>query len=316
MKLTKHDLKEFLIIVFATLLTALSLELFLIPDDIVIGGVTGIATILDILLTGGKASLWYFSTGMWFLLINVPICVFAFFRFKKRFATKTFIYGILLGCELLVLRVFGVSEKFTELVGEHDRVVYLLVGGVLQGLSLPLMLSVNASTGGSDLIGLELQKKDNLSGSHALRAILIANIIIVLLASVAFYFVKDNAESKDAVDMFIYSVVTMFVGEIVQETVFNGFSSNYELQITTDRPQEVSQALRTGLSHGATIVKVTGGYSLQEKYVVVCVIGKRQLVTARRIINQVDSTAFAYVEKVKEVIGKGFSNKEEEMTDK
>ena len=73
------------------------------------------------------------------------------------------------------------------------------------------------------------------------------------------------------------------------------------------------EALISEIKHGVTTIRVVGGYSKQEKKMVVCVINRRQLVQARKIIHRVDPQAFAYVENVKEVIGKGFANKEEEL---
>ena len=85
------------------------------------------------------------------------------------------------------------------------------------------------------------------------------------------------------------------------------------MEITTEKPQELADALLAELKHGVTQVRVTGGYSHSEKTMLLCVLNKHQLTHARRIINQVDPSAFAYVENVKEVVGKGFANKEIEL---
>ena len=194
---------------------------------------------------------------------------------------------------------------------EMDKVLYVLLGGALHGVSFPLMLSVNASTGGSDIVGLIAQRHTKKSGSDAMRVILATNIGIVLLAAIAYYIVtRDGVES---INMFVYSVAAMFISEIVQEMIFKGFSAAVELEVTTEKPIEMSEALQNELKHGTTTVKVVGGYSHQEKSMVLCIINKRQLTRARRIISQVDPSAFAYVENVREVIGMGFANKEMEM---
>ncbi|MCM1194981.1 MAG: DUF2179 domain-containing protein, partial [Firmicutes bacterium] len=213
--------------------------------------------------------------------------------------------------------VCNLAEIFKQVMvadgEEMDKVLYVVLGGALHGVSLPLMLSVNASTGGSDIVGLLAQRRSKKSGSDAMRVILATNIGIVLLSSVAYYIVMKDGE--EAINMFIYSVAAMFIGEIVQEMIFKGFSSAVELEVTTDKPVEMSEALQKELQHGTTTIKVTGGYSHQEKNMVLCIIAKRQLARARRIINEVDPQAFAYVENVKEVIGRGFANKEIEMED-
>ena len=176
-----------------------------------------------------------------------------------------------------------------------------------------MLLSVNASTGGTDIVGLIIQRHSKKDSSGIMRLILATDLAILTISSVVFWLVRDNA--GEAVNMFIYSISAMFVCEIVQEATFKGFSAAIELEITTDKPQEMVAALQDGLKHGVTTVKVVGGYSHQEKTLVLCVINKAQLVRARRIINKVDCNAFAYVENVKEVIGKGFANKEIELED-
>ena len=311
-----HNLKQALMIFCASMATAVAVEVFLLPSNALVGGVTGLSSFLDIILTGLDRSKWYFSVGLWQLVINVPIAIYCFVQFRRRFAVKTAIYVVMLAIELVVLRICNLGETFKNSVmsddgGNYDMVIYVLLGGALHGVSLPMMLSVNASTCGSDIVGLIVQKHSKRGSSSAMRVMFAVNITIVAVASVVYYLVRDNG--TQAVNMFIYSVAAMFLGEIVQETIFKGFSSAIELEITTDKPQEMVEALKEGLKHGVTEVKVTGGYTHQEKTLILCVIGKRQLVKARRIINKVDANAFAYVENVREVIGKGFANKESEL---
>ena len=146
-----------------------------------------------------------------------------------------------------------------------------------------------------------------------MRAILLTNICILIISAIVFYFVNKDTDAeagKEAIDMVVYSVAAMFIGEIVQETIFKGFSAAVELEITTSKPAEMNEALQKELKHGTTTIKVVGGYSHEEKLMVLCIINKRQLTRARRVISQVDPQAFAYVENVKEVIGFGFANKE------
>ena len=310
-----YNFKQLLVILLASLATAVSIELLLLPSNVVCGGALGVAGILDILLTGTDPAKWFMSVGIWLIVANFPIIISTFFFFRKRFAIKTMLYVLFLGAELIVFRVCNLSEVFKHvMVAEGEemyKVLYVLLGGALNGVSLPLMLSVNASTGGSDIVGLIAQRHTKKSGSDAMRVILATNVGIVLLSAVAYYIVTRSGE--EAINMFVYSVAAMFIGEIVQETIFKGFSAAVELEVTTEKPIEMSQALQNELKHGTTTVKVVGGYSHKEKNMVLCIINKRQLTRARRIISQVDPSAFAYVENVREVIGMGFANKEMEM---
>ena len=310
-----HNLKQVLIILGASLATAFSVEVFLLPSHTLVGGATSISSFLDIILTGLDRSKWYMSVGVWQLLINIPIIIYCFLQFRRHFAMKTAIYVVLIAVELVVLRICNLGEIFKSVMSKdpsnYDVVIYVLLGGALHGVSLPMMLSVNASTGGSDIVGLIVEKHSKRGSSSAMRVMFAVNITVVAIASVVYYFVKNDGGA--AVNMFIYSVASMFIAEIVQETIFKGFSSAIELEITSEKPEEMIEALKEGLKHGVTSVKVTGGYTKQEKTLILCVISKSQLTKARRIINKVDPNAFAYVENVKEVLGKGFANKENEL---
>ena len=313
-----YNLKQILIIFCASLATAVAVEVFLLPANAIIGGVLGVSSILDIMLTGLSSTKWYFSAGVWIVAINVPIMVYCFCRYRRRFAVKTLIYLLFLAIELVVLRILSVAELVKTVMtptdsNTYDKVLYVVLGGALHGLSLPLLLSVNASTGGTDIVGLIVQRHSKKSSSDAIRFILMANAVVITVASAVYWIVSKSA--AEAINMFIYSISALFICEIVQEVIFKGFSSAIELEVTTDKPTEMADALKDGLKHGVTTVKVTGGYSHQEKTLILCVINKSQLVKARRIINRVDPTAFAYVENVKEVLGKGFANKEIELED-
>lgn len=310
-----YNFKQYLTIFFASLATSVAVEVFLLPSNTIIGGVLGVSSILDILLSGLSAEKWYFSCGLWLIAINIPVIIYCFCRYRRRFALKTTVYLLMLGTELVLFRALSVAELVKSVMSvdgqSFDKVLYVLLGGALHGISLPLLLSVNASTGGTDIVGLVLQKHSKKSSSDAMRFILLANFLVITIASAVYGLVyKTMAE---CVNMFVYSVAALFVCEIVQEAIFKGFSSAIELEITTDKPDEMTQQLTSQLKHGLTSVKVMGGYSHQEKEMLLCVINKSQLVKARHIINQVDPAAFAYVENVKEVIGKGFANKEIEL---
>lgn len=313
MKLNRYRIRQYVIIILAALASAVSLEIFLLPSNVVVGGTLGLSAILDIVLTTNNPQHWFFSAGIWLVILNVPFCIYTFVHFRRRFAAKTTLYVVALSLSLLILRLTNVAQIFEQLVsnGQSDRVILVLLGGALHGVSLPLVLSQNASTGGTDVVGLMMQRHSHKSSRMAIRLILLVNIMVVLVASLILLAVtKDTAQ---AINTFIYSVAAMFICEIVQEGIFKGFSSAVELEITTDKKAEMMEALKDGLKHGVSTIRVTGGYSGQEKSLILCVIQKNQLITARRIIHQIDPDAFAYVENVKEVIGKGFANKEIEI---
>ena len=309
---TKSKVIDRIVIFVAALISAISLEVFLFPSGVIAGSSTGISGILDMVLTNLDSSKWYFSAGIWTLLINLPICIFLYFRYNKSFARRTMFYILCLSATLVLFRLLGVANLFNSFINKGeapDKVVYVLVGGALRGICLPLVLTRNASTGGSDVVGLMIQRNATKGSSGAMRAILMVDIAVIALGSVAVGVFSEHGGTV-AFNMFVYSVTAVFICEIVQERIYRGFSSAVELEITTEKPEEMVNALHAELKHGTTSVKVTGGFSGQDKIMILCVIGKNQLTLARKVINKVDPNAFAYVENVREVIGKGFANRE------
>ncbi len=298
-------------VVLAALLYAIAIELFLYPSTVVVGGATGMATLLDIFVGNGT----WLNTGVFVVLLNIPIIIFCFANKAKRFAIKTTVYIALLGAFITIMRLLDWGNSLHALLGgdgTNHKMLYTLIGGGIAGVTLPMMLSVGGSTGGSDIVGLILQNRNSSSSSDSIRGIFFANIAFLLAGSIVMYLISGLA---DAVNLFIYSITAIVVSEIVHERMFHGFSSAIELEITTSKPEEMTAALLQKLKHGVTYVKAVGGYSGQEKTMILCVIYKRQLTLARRIIGKVDPSAFAYVENVREVIGRGFANKEDHLVD-
>lgn len=301
MKKLKSYFIKYSALIVASICTAVAVELIFIPNHVVYGTVAGVATLLSLKLSE-QSSIFY--AGWWLLFLNIPLIVFAVLQFNKKFSFRTIVYILLTATIMLLLRYFDVASLIA--FNESDVIAWILIGGVLGGLALPLMLFVNGSTGGSDIVGLLAQAKFGLRSQQSFRLIMLMDSIVIVVASLI---LQD-------VDVLVYSVATLFVSEIVKEYLFRGFSANLEVEITTDHAEEMSKALSEGLKHGTTIIKAIGGYSRAEKGVVMCVINKRQLTKARKIIADVDGKAFAYVENVREVIGVGFDDKEAELDDK
>ena len=298
MKKFKSYLIKYGALVVASICTAVALELIFIPNHVVYGTVAGVATLISILFSAQSP---IFYAGWWLLFINVPLLIFAFVQVNKKFSARTIIYVVLTATIMLLLRYFNVAQLIE--FNETDVVAWVLIGGALSGLALPLMLFVNGSTGGSDVIGLLTQLKLGLRSQESFRLIMLMDSAVIVISSIV---LKD-------VTVLVYSISALFVSEIVKEYLFRGFSANLELEITTDKAEEMSEKLSQGMQHGTTIIKGIGGYSKQEKSVVICIINKRQLTKARKIIAEVDASAFAYVENVREVIGRGFLDKEAEL---
>ena len=302
----KRIFKVFFNIVVAALLRAVALELFLFPNKVLIGGAVGVAGTLS----------WIFDapvlTGLFLLIVNIPLLVIAFFKTDRNFVYKTTACLVLMVLFMELFSIFDLAGILgTADISGENKVLFALIGGALSGISLPLALSVQASTGGSDIVTMILQKTKGI-GNHW-RATVYIDICTILIAAGLSQWVLG---AKDGMDVMIYSVAAQFVANLVQNQIYKGYSTAYGFDIITDKPQEVAQALSENLRRGITGIKVTGMYSHQDKTMIVCVIYKRQLNKARQLVRQVDPNAFATVYTVKEVVGNGFRNTEEDIEDK
>jgi uncharacterized membrane-anchored protein YitT (DUF2179 family) len=304
----KRRFKTVFQIVLAAFTRALALELLLIPNNITLGGAVGIASILTWIFSHGSSV----YTGAFLLAVNIPLIILAYFKTEKGFALKT------AAC-LVLTAVFMEAISLSNLAGiigtvpasGETKVLYTFLGGALSGISLPMMLSIQASTGGSDIVTMLLQQKRN-SGNY-LRVILYIDVITIVIAAAASQWLTAYG---DGMSVLIYSVSAQFVAQLVQNQIYKGYSSAYGFDIITDKAQEVSTALQNGLGRGLTGLRVTGMYSHTDKTMIMCVVYKRQLKKARALIKSIDPNAFAIVYNVKEVVGVGFRNTDEEIETK
>ncbi len=294
-------------IILAAFTRALALELLLIPNNITLGGAVGIASILTWIFSHGSS----LYTGAFLLAVNIPLIILAYFKTEKGFALKTAACLVLMSIFMEAISISNLAQIIgTVPASGETKVLYTFLGGALSGISLPMMLSIQASTGGSDIITMLLQKRR--SGNY-LRVILYIDVITIVIAAAASQWLTVNG---DGMSVLIYSVSAQFVAQLVQNQIYKGYSSAYGFDIITDKAQEVSIALQNDLGRGLTGLRVTGMYSHTDKTMIMCVIYKRQLKKARALIKSIDPNAFAIVYNVKEVVGVGFRNTDEEIETK
>lgn len=310
----KRKFKTVFNIVAAAFLRAVALELLLIPNHVIIGGAVGVAGLLSWVIPGAGN-----LAGVFLLAVNIPLLIIAFVKTDKGFAIKTAICVVLMTAMMEVLAVTGVAQIIhTSPATGEDMVLFTLLGGALNGLSLPLMLSIQASTGGSDIVTMVMQRHGQRE--NYFRVILCIDIATIVIAAIVSQICGVALESGVSIDIWlyvlVYSIAAQFTAHVVQNQIYKGYSSAFGFDIITDKPKEVADALSANLHRGLTGIKVTGMYSHKDKTMIVCIIYKRQLNRARQIVRQADPNAFATVYTVKEVVGNGFRNTDEDIQSK
>ena len=262
-------------------LFALGFAMFLIPNDINTGGISGLAMILRELLGFG-------SIGTLTLLMNIPLFLIGGLKIGKRFFAGSLIGMVVSSVfmDLFALIPFATPEP---LIGG-------LYGGVLCGAGLGLVFMAGASTGGSDILVRLLKKKyRNLPiGSISMMF----DAMVVLLTGLVF---RDISKA-------LYSGVVVFVcGQAIDVVVYRFDYSRVALIISKEH-EKIAKAISDQLDRGATYLHGSGSYTHQNIEVVLAVVRKGQLAELKELVMDIDENAFVIVQEAHQVLGDGFAH--------
>lgn len=262
-------------------LFALGFAMFLIPNDINTGGISGLAMILRELLGFG-------SIGTLTLLMNIPLFLIGGLKIGKRFFAGSLI-GMVLSSVLMDLFALIPFATPEPLIGG-------LYGGVLCGAGLGLVFMAGASTGGSDILVRLLKKKyRNLPiGSISMMF----DAMVVLLTGLVF---RDISKA-------LYSGVVVFVcGQVIDAVVYRFDYSRVALIISKEH-EKIAKAISDKLDRGATYLHGAGSYTHQNIEVVLAVVRKGQLAELKELVMDIDENAFVIVQEAHQVLGDGFAH--------
>lgn len=262
-------------------LFALGFAMFLIPNDINTGGISGLAMILWELLGFG-------SIGTLTLLMNIPLFLIGGLKIGKRFFAGSLI-GMVVSSVLIDLFALIPFATPEPLIGG-------LYGGVLCGAGLGMVFMAGASTGGSDILVRLLKKKyRNLPiGSISIMF----DAMVVLLTGLVF---RDISKA-------LYSGVVVFVcGQVIDAVVYRFDYSRVALIISKEH-EKIAKAISDQLDRGATYLHGSGSYTHQNIEVVLAVVRKGQLAELKELVMDIDENAFVIVQEAHQVLGDGFAH--------
>lgn len=292
---------SYLVILVASFVFAISTYVFLVPARLIPGGVTGFASMLEI-VTG-------FPAQYSILLINVPILILGLILLDKKVGIQS-VFAILCISGWMQLFSFLGFEKFGNPL-EMDYVVSLisaLISGVLTGSGIGVILNAGGSTGGTELSGMMIQKK--LKDVKVSNIILAINVVIVSINSLVYLLVKDvGMDWKDVVVILVFSLVQNMISSKTVDLVLNGFSSAVKFEIITKKSEEVTRAILKEGRYSVTAIESKGGYFEEKSTTLVCVVPKMQVSSFKRVVHESDPTAFMFSVETNEVLGKNFKKK-------
>lgn len=282
MKITFRFIIDCIVVVLLGILHSLSYEIFIFSNQFAPSGINGIATMIQYKLG--------FSVGYMSLIINIPLCVAAFFLCDKEYAIKSFLFSVAFSVALLVWKGSKVLEPF--IYETHiSPLLAPIAGGAITGFVTALNMRINSSTGGTDVIArLYHHYKPNSSIVHV---IFILNVCV----AVSSYFVYDFA-----MDPVILCILYSFVSVMVSDNMLKADKSAVKVEIITKSAEEISDEIIKTLHHSVTEVNARGMYSHTDLQMLVCIINKHQLADLERLLSKYPDT-FSFVSRVNQTIG-------------
>lgn len=273
------SLRDYLLILAGALVQALAMRLFLVPAQLVSGGVSGIAQLINFYTN------W--PIGVMVLLGNIPLFFIGWqYLGGPRFALRTAISIVAFSFFTDIL-VFFVPNGIV-----HDLVLNCLYGGVLLGIGLGMVYRGKGTSGGSDILGRILNHRLGISVS---QSYLITDTVVILAAG--FVFGWENA---------LYALVTTYVSGLAAEMVLEGSGVFRTALIVTSSPDTVAQQIMSVLERGVTVLEGTGAYTGQSRPVLYCVITRAEVSRIKEIVHQADPKAFMVIGLAHEALGEGF----------
>ncbi len=277
-KITRYE--QYAMITLGIILMVVGFYYFLFPAELVAGGVSGLGLVFN-KLYGIKLS--YIVFGLNMALLSLALI----FLGKKVFIKS--IYGSILFPVVLYL-----FENFLPLLEiGNDYVLAVTFGGSFLGLGFGLVIKYGGTSGGTDIPIKILNKRLRLPLSISIYLI---DGLIILLGVIAFF-------SDSGIEKGLYAVITMFISGKVADMVIVGGNSKKAVQIITDFPNEIKEAIYNAVFRGVTEVDILGGYSRSRKTMLVTVITRTEYYLVRNIIARIDENAFVYVTPATEIQG-------------
>jgi Uncharacterized conserved protein len=273
--------QDYLVIIFGTLIFGFGLNAFIISNGIVVGGVSGICSLI-FFSTGIPVSVSYF-------LINLMLLVIAFKVLGFKFLIKTIIGVISLSLSLSLFELILQGQPLLA----NEPFMSVLVGGGICGLGLGIIFSANGSTGGTDIIAAIINKHKNISMGTAL---LICDFFIIGSSYILF---QD-------VEKIVFGFVEMGVSNYVIDLIINSNRQSVQFFIFSKKHNEIAKRVFLDLNRGCTFLDGHGGYSNEPIKVVVLVARKSESLIIFRLVKDVDPNAFISQSIVRGVYGEGF----------
>lgn len=269
---TRKTIGKYLFLFLGSVLAALGLEIFLIPNNIIDGGVVGISIILGYLTK--------FPIGAFIFTLNIPFLIFGYKQIGRTFAFSTLFSVTSLSIWVTILHpVPGLTK---------DIMLAAVFGGILLGIGVGLIIRYGGSLDGTEIVAIILYRRTDFSVGEV---VMFFNIFI--LSSAGFVFGWDKA---------MYSLIAYFIAFKVIDITIEGLDESKAVMVVSEKPDEIAEVLLARLGRGVTYLEGRGGYTGEHKSVIYTVVTRIEIAKLKSIINDIDPNAFVTITDVHEVM--------------
>ncbi len=285
-KAFKERFIDYILITVGSLIYAVGIALFLDPNDLAPGGVSGIAIIINHFIQP-------VNVGIIIVVLNIPIMIIGVIKFGFRFLLSS-IYAV------------AVSSAAMEILGRtvgavtDDKLLAAVAGGALQAIGIGIVFRAGATTGGTDIIVRVLRRKFRYLKTGTF--FLFVDGIIIVISGIVF---KN-------INVALYAALSLTVYMAVFNSVLYGGDSARLVYIISPAKDKIAERIMSELDAGATVLDGKGAYTGQKKEVLMVVLRMRSLPEARDIVREEDKKAFMIVTRATSVFGEGFKSHDEE----
>ena len=263
---------RYIVITFAACIYAVGISMFLDPNNLAPGGLTGAAVILTRIIP--------ITLGTLIVIMNIPIMILGAWKFGARFTLST-LYTLVVSSAFM-----EVFERMGYVI-THDKILAALVGGTLMGAGMGLCLRMETTTGGIDIIIKVLRQKYRQVKSGEMYLIIDG----LILAAAALYF-KD-------IEVSMYAGVAIVVSTYILDKVLYGSDEAKLVYIVSNKRKIIATRMMVELNMGVTLVEGKGAYNMENTEVIMCVMHKQNLTKVRNLVSEVDPEAFMMEEQSK-----------------
>jgi uncharacterized membrane-anchored protein YitT (DUF2179 family) len=279
-ELVLEFLKRAVFWLMGAFIVAVALEMFLLPNKIIDGGVIGISMMVS------YVTKW--NLGLLIFCINIPFILLALKTLGRKFVINTFVATALLA--------FATNMTIHLAPATNDLLLATIFGGILLGLGVGLILKNTACLDGTEILSIVFSKRFKVVSVGEL----LMGMNLFIYAAAGFLLGWDRA---------LYSILTYYVASKVIDTVLEGLDKAKSVRIVSDFSQEIGDSIMKELNVSVTYMKAKGGYSKQEKILTFCVVSKFDIPKLKEVVHDIDPRAFIVTEDVHEVEGVRFKKK-------